>query len=280
MPRMNLAETQDDAPEFEDELDKDEEEGTGREDDEDDEDDEEDDDEEEGKKKPAPRRERQDLSKLERSIEELKAMAAGGTRAEQKRVSEVEKLLESMLQGGYNKDQVAALALVAQAVKADLKAEDAEGREVADRQTLDEQCFDAVDAEIDKYVKRYPAVRWAKSELRTRVGQYMARSNKFADAQARYAQKKKPAQSDFARATERIVGTFLKESGIKGSGTSDQLDIKSSRTKPSPAVSKSGEVNVDRLNDFEREIYQSTLNITKNKELALKALKRVRGQAS
>lgn len=230
--------------------------------------------------KPAPQKRRsaprnEDMSDIRQQLAELKAIAAGGNREDKQKVSKVDQMFEKLLNGGYKKEQLAALAGLVESLKEDLRAEYGEATEKATKAALDSACWTAIDKEIEKYADSIPAVEWAKDTIRRRVRDLVSKSP---EAQHAYSQGKVPPQNLFAKATKRITETYLKASGIKqgGSSSNDQLDVKNSRVKPGGAIAKDGEVDVDKLSDFERNIYVTTLNITKNKELALDALKALR----
>lgn len=242
--------------------------------------------EEEGDDKPTPKPAKQpsealkEIKGLKASLAQLQGLIAGNaTKEDKKAVSNLDAMLEALVQGGYDKQEVAVLAATLGAVTKDLEAK-YESRTGQDRvNSLNAQYKNAVEREVDVYVEQYgKSVEYAKERLVREIRDHIVNDDKFTEP---FKEGRLPSQTEFRKATAKILGTYLKETGIKKSEANqpEQLDLKSSAKKSSPAISKDGTVDTKKLTDFEREVYQQTLNITKNKDIALEALRTVKGKS-
>lgn len=222
-----------------------------------------------------------ELKKLQNSFAQLQALVAGGTKTDKTTVSRVDETLSALLEGGYDKQEVAVLAATMNALRQDLENK-YEQKTGADKvAALNASYRSTVEQEIDVFVEQYgKVVEYAKDRLINEARDLMVNDDKFT---APFNQGRLASRGDFKKVVSKIVGNYLKESGIKradNNSASEQPDLRNSAKRPSSAISKDGEVDTKKLGDLEREVYMSTLNITKNKELALKALKTVQGKKS
>lgn len=223
------------------------------------------------------------LQEIKQTLQGLQRLVAGDStkRSDQARVSRLESEF-SELSKEYKPEQLKVLARIAVALKEDMVEEYGAAKQKEATQGFDQQCFDRAYDEIEKVIDQFPGSQSATvrealmAGIVKDVGKLMASDNRFEAARSAYQGGRVPAREDFSKAVRLIAGTYLKESGMTLSdkkGASDQLDTRTSRSRPQPIVSKDGTVDVSKLSDWEREIYNETLNKTKNKDLALKALK-------
>lgn len=211
-------------------------------------------------------------------------VSSSGSKQDERRVSNLEKTLAELVKGGYKPEQLAALVEVAKAIKDDIDVDQTQKSAQQQTREFNNNCWSAVYGALDKLAETNgvdeKAFSYARDELAKRVAKTLESHEKFPDARNAYRQQILPDKKDFAAAARIVFETYKKESGMKSSDNrpAPQLDLKSSRSQASRSSSKNTEINLSELSDFEKEVYLSTKNITKNEELARKALDRVRGR--
>lgn len=209
-------------------------------------------------------------------------VAAGNTtKSQEKKITKTQEALESLLKDGYKPDQLTALVAVTKAVREDIMEEQRVESSATAAKQFETNCWRSLYREIDSLAKDAPGIKWARDTIARKAADLMAKSPKFGDAQNAYRNGQEPSQEDFAKAARLVSETYLKDSGTKSADNKKppQLDLQSSRSKASPGSSNSkGEIDLSQLSELEREVYVKTKNITKNEEIARKALARVRGR--
>lgn len=271
----NLTDAEDEDQEDEDET-GDEDESEDQDDDEQDDDDESegDDDDEKPRSKKRSASSSPDVKRLESKIDSLFSKVEGNKTGE-KRVSKVQQMLGTLLKNGYKKDQVQALALIVDSLQEDIREEIKSETAGVARGSLDQQCRDEMDRALDTYLKEYPFAKKAREALVGDMIGLIDNGDEFKTAKSNYLNGRKPGRDDFEKAAAKVMRSYLRESGIKskksGARMSDQLDVKTSRSKPSGSRnSGSGgsdrEIDARKLNDMERMFYVETLNATRSKQ--------------
>lgn len=278
MPRTDLLDDEDVEDTENEDLDEDEDEDEDQEDEDDS--DQEDDDEDEKPKRKAKRSSQPSNAAILKEIEQIKQIAQNsGTKSDQKKASKLEQTLNAMLENGADKGQIGVLYRMFLDLKEDLREESKEESKKSSAESLKERCMDAFESAFDRAAAKNPSLKWSKAEIISRAISRVERGSSYVDARNAYASGRMPSASTFERAITSVIETFEKETGNKSAvKKNESLDIGSSKLKgkSTKGSSKSKEVDVDSLNDFEREIYTSTLNSTKSKEFALEALQTVR----
>lgn len=277
MPKkIDITEDTDELEDDESEQDDDEEELEGEEDDdeEEDQDDEEEDEEEESPKKQnaALRKELAQLRALISSTKEPGNKGEGG-----KKSSRVEAAFAKLISGGVKPSDLTVLYSLFTELKADLKDEAEESRKSTTAADLGDRCMEVLEDEFARAAKNNKQLQWARKEIVDRAISLMQRSVSFEDARQQWDSGRVPSRQHFSRAVARVIQTYQKETGTKSSSKSEGLDIGSSKLKGKPTkTTRDGEIDVDKLSDFDRNVYLETLNVTGNKKLALEALRDIR----
>jgi hypothetical protein len=187
----------------------------------------------------------------------------------------VQNSIDEMVAAGYDKGQVAALAKLVESMREDIKEEyqQAEGQKAV--QNLDQRCWDAMESALEGFEEQYPELKWSKTEIGQRAWQSLQKDDAFSDARAAYTRGQVPAK-DIRAAISKNVRTWLKETGRnKSNGTpSKSLDVRSSKAKPGRSKDPSS-FDESRLTAAEKRIYTITLNACGDKNLAIRAVKRL-----
>lgn len=220
-----------------------------------------------------------DIREVRSIVEGLKNQVQGGSKEDKKEVSELDKLLVSMLENGADKNQVAGLLAVATAITKDLEKKGESKEQETLARSLNQRVLDEIDGQLDKYEKEYgEVIGIGREQLGKRVLQRMRDSDKYASARAQYEAGRKPSAGDFQRATAEVVETFLKKAGIKKSANpaNEQLDLGSSRSRPTKVTTDKGKIDVATLAEDERDAYYAAKNITKNDDVAIDAVMTLR----
>jgi len=217
------------------------------------------------------------INQLTAQVSRLVAGAAGAGKQTQAEVSELEMLLAE-LSRDHDPAQVAILYRFAEAIEKKIEKR-YQGAVQQDKVgTHQQQCRAALTRELDALAEKYgeAKVEYSKPQLYQEVLNVVDKDPQFANELAKFNRGEVP---NFKKAVQLVSDKWAKEFGMMkdGKSGSDQLDTKNSRTKPSAAISKDGKVDVTKLTDYEREVYTATLNVTKNKDIALKALKEIGG---
>lgn len=280
MPKkIDLTEMDDQELDLDDEeqdLDDEEEEDQDEESEDGDDEDESDEEDDEPSQKRTKRKSssRKEDPQLAQKLDEIKQLLSGNRGTPEAKQRKVDVLLEQLAAGGkFSKDQLAVLSLFAEAVREDLATD----YEADKKQMSEKQLFESADREFDRAAsrmcKKHPQMKWAKGEIIKQAMNEMFKGKAFADARAQFERRILPDSEEFDKAVQRIARNYLKDHGIKVSNASEQLDVRSSRSKPATSnASKKGELDTSRLSDREKEIYFETKNATKDEDLAREAL--------
>lgn len=277
--KKNIDDQNEDELEFENDQEDDEDLDDEDEDEEDQDDDQDDDDDDE----PAPRSNKvtKQLADVKATLAELKALSAKGDGSDKRKVKKVDEIFSVWLSNGEKKETLAPLYELMQGLKDDLKGEYEEARSSENAKTLQDRSWEAMDSAFDKVARKMPQVSWSKAEITARAFELMSKGKAYADARETYSRGKVPAARHYENALLKIVSVFEKETG-KSSGAKKEapqtLDLKNSRTKGKSSAVGEGDVDVSKLDAMERQIYTTTLNITKDKKLAKEALQDLRGK--
>lgn len=243
--------------------------------------------EEGGDEKPARK-----SSSANAEVRELKSQIANLTRlvtnantpkGDAAKVTRLETAYENLIKNGYKPDQLEALLEVAHALKEDLSTETKSTSDAQEAKKFYQGCWTRVYDELDKLAEKNEVdekqFSYARDNLAKRMSEVMAKHDKFSGARDAYAQRIYPDKSDFSAAARMVFETYRKESGMKQSDNRPaQLDLQSSRSKAAPTAKPGEPINLEKLDDAEKEVYLATKNITKNEELARKALARFQGR--
>jgi hypothetical protein len=198
-----------------------------------------------------------------------------------KNVSQVELAIQGLIAEGYKPDQLEAVVRLVGGVKADLEQEyegklrEAEGKQT--KQSLDSECHSRAEKALSELVSK-DIDDDTKHFLISKMYKLMNSGDEFEASRHAYSQGRAPAAQQFEKVAALVLrfapSEFVKSKDGTKTGGSQQLDTGNSRPRPSAAISKDGKsVDVDKLDQVEKEIYLATLNSTKNKDIALEALK-------
>jgi hypothetical protein len=257
-----------------DELDLDQED-LDEEDLEDDEDEEEDDEPAKGKKSPSSVT-KKDITEFRSELSDLKKLVQkSGDAGDQKKLSRVDALFQAMLKGGSKIEDLQPLYALVEAIREDVKEESEEGKKKDRQASLDDRCWETMQSVWQEFVAKDPSLEWSEDKILNRAIKLLSTGKSFASAREKYDAGRVPAQKDFRDAIRRILNTYERETGKSRAGkTDDQLDLQSSRAKPRKSAAGANEdIDLKKLTPWEREIYTTTLNVTKNKDLAREALR-------
>lgn len=262
------------------EQDEDEEDLEEEDQDEDDEEQDEDDEDEKPSRKSSASK--KDIQEIRETLKDLKAAAnKSGDASDKKKVKKVDQIFQNWLGEGKTTKELGPLYTLLEALKEDLREEYEEASADKDQKSLQARSWDAMDSAFEKIARKNPGISWSKQEITQRAFDLMSKSKRYADARDTYTRGRVPAARHYEDALVRVVAVFEKETG-KSSGAKKEtpaaLDIKNSRTRSKSSAVGDGDVDVNALDPMEREIYTTTLNITKNKALAKEALKDLRGK--
>jgi hypothetical protein len=230
----------------------------------------------------------QTLAALERLTKVISRMdsKSGTTPADaskkQEEVGEFGALLQTMLANGVPAKDLEPLVQLHLASQNDLKKQMEkmvkEGTGTTAEQQLKAKCWERADEVLEELSNvTKPRMRQA---LMDEMWELMANpeNDDFASARAAYARGVTPSKKDFEKVARLVLQSapkeFVKTKGDTKAG-SPQLDPGNSRPTPSKGINKDGSVDVSKLTEVERDVYTHTLNVTKSKEIALKALKQV-----
>lgn len=222
-----------------------------------------------------------DIKAIKETLRDLKDAAKKGDAVDQKKVKRVDQQFQSWLSEGKTAKDLAPLYQLMEALKEDLREEYEEADKGKQQTSLKERSWEAMDRAFEKIAKKNPSIRWSKLEMTQRAFESMSTGKRYADVRETYTRGRVPADRHYEEALLRQVAVFEKETG-KSSGakkeTPASLDLKNSQIRGKSSAVRDGEVDLEKLDHMERQIYTTTLNITKNKKLALEALKDLRGK--
>lgn len=230
-------------------------------------------------------------AQLQSSIDQLARTVKGlnrpiTTQAEGKEkqgeLSQFEQLLQTMLANGAKVDDLRPFVELHVASQNDLKKQMekmvAEGAGKVTKDTLDKECRNRAEEAMDAVVNiERPAYRQAfLQEMWEKMADQ--ENDDFATARNTYNDGRAPSKKEFEKVARLVSqsapANFVKTKTDTKSGN-PQLDTGNSRPSPNKAINKDGSVDLSKCTEVERDIYVATLNHTKSKTLALKALKEV-----
>lgn len=260
--------------------DQEEDEDLEEEDQEEDEDEDHDDEEEKPSRKSVASK--KDIQEIRETLKDLKAAASNSDKAgASKKVKKVDQIFQNWLGEGKTAKELGPLYTLLEALKDDLREEYEEASNDKDQKSLQARSWDAMDAAFEKIARKNPGISWSKQEITQRAFDLMSKSKRYSDARDTYTRGRVPAARHYEDALARVVTVFEKETG-KSSGAKKEtpaaLDTKNSRPRSKSSAVGDGDIDVNALDPMEREIYTTTLNVTKNKALAKEALKDLRGK--
>jgi hypothetical protein len=231
---------------------------------------------------------KQTIADLQKGIAELnrRIAQAGSGQAPpvtKREVSKLEDALSNLVKDGYKPEQLAAITdLIAAGMK---DVEDKyQSKAFQDRaEGLQKRCQERALEELAHQLGEVELSKNQKAALVADMAELMFNDPKFQSAKAAFEEGRVPSAADFTKAARTVSQIYQKDGGMKQGDkkTSTQLDTKNSRSRPSSAISKDGEVDLTQLSDVERSVYTATLNSLSNKTskeakaLALNALKTV-----
>lgn len=228
------------------------------------------------------------IASLTRAVQDFGKKVEGQSKQEiAERQNETDKATAILLANGYKPGQLEALVTMMAAAKADIRAEIEndykKDKQVQVKQTLDQQCYSRAEEELIKALGEDH--EWLKKSTRkqallTEIWETMDNDKSFGDARKAYSEGRTPSRGDFAKAARLVSQTVPKGAGMNSKdNNSNQLDTRNSRPGAHPAIDKNGEVDVSKLNDYEREVYTTTLNTigksAEAKKIALHALRTI-----
>ena len=242
-----------------------------------------------GQKPAAPDTSAQTLAAIQSLTKVISGMktAAPATAADagkkSEELGEFGTLLQTMLANGVPPKDLEPLVQLHLASQNDLKKQmkemvDEEAGKVT-KKSLDRSCFEVADSVLDDLATiDKPRLRQAYLDL---MWEAMAdeENSEFAAARAAYNRGVTPSKKDFEKAARLVLKSAPKEfSKTKGDSNKPAAQLDTGNSRPTPSkdyLTKTGDVDTSKLNDFEREIYTVAWNATHSKEIALHALKNI-----
>jgi hypothetical protein len=222
----------------------------------------------------------QDLTKTMQGLNQtLKqaAQAPGGTEA-----SNAALARDYLIKKGFKEEDLADLGVYIQGEIQDsmatLDKKSQNDRVQQFRNTVFEKGLEEADKFFESVGIKNPSPNM-RAALVNDAGELMQKDPKFANALAAFQNGRVPLTSDFVKAIQlagRVYGKGAVTMKDSDKGAPANLDTKNSKTKAAAsAVNDKGEVDLTTVTDLERQVYTDTLNVTKNKDIALHALKTI-----
>lgn len=230
------------------------------------------------------------LAQIQQTLIQMRSNAEAGKPATKEEVSELEKAYALLVGEGYKVEGLKGQAVLFQAFKEDLlkevrgeyeKAESEKGQK-----SLNERCYDRASDELEKIIRGKEISAELSEQLKDpdyrsmilqKMWRTMTEEPGLQSARNAYQKGVAPMANEFEKAARLVLQKLPGGLTTMSRDKSEQLDSKSSKPGSGhPAVSKKGEVDTSKLNDWEREVYMTALNTTKNKDIALHALQTIK----
>ena len=222
------------------------------------------------------------ITQLHQMVQKISDKTDAGEKVSQKEVSSLEKMTAHLLSEGYKPESLKGSIALLDAMKSDImkevEARYADAEKEKGQKSLDEKFLDRMQEELGKLIEGKPELQGDQEfqeMVLKKMWTHMSTDPGMDSARKAYAAGRPPSNADIQKSArlvlQKLPGGFAM---VNSDNKNEGIDANNSRPGGShPAISKKGEVDVEKLNDFERDIYTTTLNCTKDKKLALEALK-------